>query len=423
MNKQSVLIFITAEYPYGEGETFIEAELEIISSYFDHVVIIPTEVFSGSQKGLRKIPLNCSVSLMESQRKSKPLFHLLRWSFIRMGLSEYRYIKKKLSINAGLVHFKIAAKSFLTSLIIKDVVLNVIRINQCRNVFIYSYWMGDGLLAAILAKRNLTVLGAVKVFSRAHGWDVYFERHQPAYLPWRKFMFEKCDAVFCISKDGQRYLKEKVPNGAVDKIKLSYLGVPEPLEGCKMPDFTVLGLRIVSCSNVIKVKRVVLILEAILCSEIQNICWTHIGDGPLLKDLKLKAADIMEKRPDVHIKFVGHLLPAKRDELLGSGNFHLFVNVSESEGLPVSVMEAMSFGIPVLATAVGGTAEIVENGINGLIISEDVTPQDLVSHLEYFNGMPLDIKQQWSNNAKQTWLNSFNSEKNHVEFAKKVLTL
>ena len=47
-------------------------------------------------------------------------------------------------------------------------------------------------------------------------------------------------------------------------------------------------------------------------------------------------------------------------------NYYLFVNVSSSEGIPVSIMEASSVGIPCLATDVGGTGEIISDGVNGL---------------------------------------------------------
>lgn len=423
MANKTTLIFITAEYPYGKGETFIEAELKVLADHFDNIIIVPTEIGTDSNMGIRDFPSNCSISMRRSDKKSKSLFHIFGWRFIKMLFSEMRYIRVHLHLKFGLIHLKIAIKSYLSALIIKDRLEQESKKLNSEKLFIYSYWMGDGLLAAILARSCSLKPEAIRVFSRAHRWDLYFEVNTIPYLPWRRFMIGQSDAIFCISKDGQKYLSEKFLNFSKDKIQLAYLGVPAPPRSCKTPDFTLPGLRIISCSNVIKVKRVELILKAISNFTTQNIYWTHIGDGPLLKDLEEKAIDIVKNYSNIHISFAGHLSPAKRDELLASGAFHLFVNVSKSEGLPVSIMEAMSFGIPVLATAVGGAAEIVENGVNGLIIPENVTVQDLVSSLEYFNGMPLDMKQQWSYYAKQTWLSSFNSEKNHVKFAEKILAL
>ena len=62
----------------------------------------------------------------------------------------------------------------------------------------------------------------------------------------------------------------------------------------------------------------------------------------------------------------------------GKMNVDVFVNVSENEGLPISIMEATSFGMPVIATDVGGTSEIVKNGENGFLIEKDFTDDTLL---------------------------------------------
>jgi glycosyltransferase involved in cell wall biosynthesis len=60
----------------------------------------------------------------------------------------------------------------------------------------------------------------------------------------------------------------------------------------------------------------------------------------------------------------------------------VFLNVSASEGLPVSIMEAQSCGIPVIATAVGGTPEIVNEKV-GILLSPNPTPEEIGSTIEY----------------------------------------
>jgi glycosyltransferase involved in cell wall biosynthesis len=49
----------------------------------------------------------------------------------------------------------------------------------------------------------------------------------------------------------------------------------------------------------------------------------------------------------------------------------VFVLVTHSEGMPVSIIEAMSFGLPVIASNVGGIPELIEDGINGILIGPD----------------------------------------------------
>ncbi len=63
-----------------------------------------------------------------------------------------------------------------------------------------------------------------------------------------------------------------------------------------------------------------------------------------------------------------HFLGALRDvpELLGASD--LFALASRWEGNPLSVMEAMAAGLPVVATAVGGVPELVDHGVTGLLV-------------------------------------------------------
>ena len=55
----------------------------------------------------------------------------------------------------------------------------------------------------------------------------------------------------------------------------------------------------------------------------------------------------------------------------------IFINVSTNEGVPVSIMEAISFGIPIIATNVGGTNEIVINNITGWLVDKDKVEKEL----------------------------------------------
>ena len=59
---------------------------------------------------------------------------------------------------------------------------------------------------------------------------------------------------------------------------------------------------------------------------------------------------------------------------------NVFVNTSSSEGVPVSIMEAQSAGIPVIATAVCGTPELV-NENDGLLLPADPEPVDVAAAL------------------------------------------
>jgi glycosyltransferase involved in cell wall biosynthesis len=90
----------------------------------------------------------------------------------------------------------------------------------------------------------------------------------------------------------------------------------------------------------------------------------------------------------------------------------LFINVSEVEGVPVSVMEAFSFGIPCFATDVGGTGEIV-NETNGYLASKDFNISELYNYIK--NVRTLSKTKQLRINARQSWQELCNATTNYQE--------
>jgi len=94
---------------------------------------------------------------------------------------------------------------------------------------------------------------------------------------------------------------------------------------------------------------------------------TLVGDGPLRSPLQALAREtgIAE-----HVEFLGQRVDVP--ELLRT--FDAFALASRSEGLPLTVLEAMATGLPVIATDVGGLSEVVRHGETGLLVrSGDVT--------------------------------------------------
>ena len=68
-----------------------------------------------------------------------------------------------------------------------------------------------------------------------------------------------------------------------------------------------------------------------------------------------------------NVKFLGFVTGSKKEELLRAAN--VYILPSYNEGLPISILEAMSFGLPVISTGVGGIPEVVLPYENGLLVS------------------------------------------------------
>ena len=92
-------------------------------------------------------------------------------------------------------------------------------------------------------------------------------------------------------------------------------------------------------------------------------------------------------------------------------NYYLFVNVSSSEGIPVSIMEASSVGIPCLATDVGGTGEIISDGVNGLLLRADVSDRELADRITWFCGLDRERYLRFRKEARRIWDDKYNAEK------------
>jgi glycosyltransferase involved in cell wall biosynthesis len=86
-----------------------------------------------------------------------------------------------------------------------------------------------------------------------------------------------------------------------------------------------------------------------------------VGDGP---DRPQLAAEIRRLELEDSVELAGERSDVP--ELLAASD--VFVLSSRSEGLPVSVLEAMAAELPVVASAVGGLAELIENGVTGVLV-------------------------------------------------------
>ncbi len=98
-------------------------------------------------------------------------------------------------------------------------------------------------------------------------------------------------------------------------------------------------------------------------SSLPNIRLAIVGDGPEMKNLQKLATDFgLNSR----IIFTGQVSAKSVPQYLKSAD--LFILNSYVEGLPFVILEAMMVGLPVIATNVGGTGEVVQNEVNGLLI-------------------------------------------------------
>lgn len=99
-----------------------------------------------------------------------------------------------------------------------------------------------------------------------------------------------------------------------------------------------------------------------------------VGEGPMRVELERMAASTL---PPGAVKFTGHRRDV--DDLLPA--FDIFANSSTTEGISLTMLEAMAASLPVVATSVGGTPEVVVDGHTGLLVAPG-DPASLASAIQ-----------------------------------------
>ncbi|WP_309065058.1 glycosyltransferase [Microbacterium sp.] len=356
----------TNDYPYRTGDAvFVEKEIGALAEVFDDVVVFCHA--RDTSPGVTAMPAGVRLggNLFEPSPEDAPR-RLLEWSSAGLFLAAtwQELISGRLLRHPRL--FLMGAKVGLT-----QAHRTAVReaISGDEDVVAYGFWaMGGGLGLPWLRGVRARVV-------RAHGYDLYEERAAEGYLPVRPFLFRRADRILTISEDGARYLgsRHKHVRG---RIAVSRLGVFGPDRPPLHPPGD--RITIVSCSAVSDIKRVGLILDAVRAladaGVDRPVHWLHFGDGPLMRELRESIMDLPES---VTVELRGQVANAEVLDFYRRQRVDLFVNVSTTEGVPVSIMEAIAHGIPVVATAVGGTPEIVgrELGTGDVVASYATAPE------------------------------------------------
>jgi colanic acid/amylovoran biosynthesis glycosyltransferase len=270
-------------------------------------------------------------------------------------------------------------------------------------VHVYSYWANDMAVAAAVARRKAW---AHRAYCRAHRWDVHMDRG--GFLPFRHFLATHLDHYLFVSEHGRRYF-ETLMGRSYPSVRCSRLGTPpvSPAPLARIRPFTLL-----SCSGLIPRKRVELIAEA-LSHVTSDVRWIHIGEGPSRGTVQAACAELPAH---VNAELRSGLPNPEVLTLYATLRPSLFLSVSRSEGLPVSMMEAMSAGIPVMGTDVGGVREIVSHGSNGVLLPPDPTPHEVASAIDAFASMPESEHAGYAQRAWATWSADFSADRNYETF-------
>ena len=416
MNERKTMIAISYKYPFEPpAEVFLHNELVFTKEKAAKVIIITTA--GNIDKNVNYIIDEKIKTIIVSDTKNS--FSIICSCIIELCKST-RYVLN--DIIASKWNF-LSAKSIFTSYIWSAYKLSKtipkfhdIELFDTDEILIYSYWFGNYAIYACMLKKWISKHNktcSVRVISRAHGQGDLYTSQNVKTRPGKNYIANNIDSIFPISELGKEILRKEYPNVYISTQRLGVSGPDEDKASCERKTYI-----IVSCSTVNENKRVDYIARSILSIYSLNIKWVHFGAG---KDFtKLKNLVDVSKPNNVEVDLKGN---SKNSDIL---SFYandcpdLFINFSLVEGIPVSIMEAMAYSIPVIATSVGAVSEIVANNKNGFLVDANENNANVASIIEEYFHKSIEERNVYRECAFFTWKQNFSSTCNYIDFANKI---
>ena len=354
------ILFLTSAYPYFPGEQFIEDEIGYWAENNDaNVIVAPLSALGQS----RLLPDGIKVDLTLARNNSLPrkLCSLALSVVSRFFWAEVRFLI--LSGETSIRCYAIALRDVSRTIGVKRSMLKMLEKHGNIDAA-YCYWNDIQSYAAVILRRA----GKIgPVISRIHGFDLYEARRSNHYMPLKRQFIKDMDVVAAISNQGRDYVAA-IYGRALKDIRISKLGVQIPEKSSSPSDDS--RITILSVSFCLRIKRIDKIIDSIAKASISlkhlQIKWVHIGGGSLLQELESYA---MEKLVPMGVdwEMLGSKSNSDVRKYYAENSVDIFLNASESEGVPVSIMEAMSYGTPIIAPDVGGISELVANEFGCLL--------------------------------------------------------
>lgn len=402
------IVIFTNSYPYRSAveQNFLSGEVKILRKYFDRIVICPQ--FGDGEL----LPLPDDVEANISLSKRFNFFNLLFAGLSMVFLKDlYKDILERLPNSLSFSYLKkiffFLARARLTQQWF-ETWLKQEKLSA-SDIVCYTFWFTEVATGLGWVKQKYPDL---RIVSRTHGYDLYEELYKP--WPIRVQSISMLDGLFADSNIGMNYLRRKYPQ-FIDRFQTALLGVPEP-GGLSKPS-TDGVLRIVSCSLINPIKRIDLLFAGIITAaqrrKSQKIEWTHFGGGAERQEFIDRIAK--EFQPNAIGSFPGYQTQQYLIQNYINNPIDVFVNVSSTEGTSVAMMEAISCGIPVIATAVGGNVEVVREK-NGFLLSADPTPDEVADALLSV----CDHHAEWlkkRQGSHEIWRERYNETTNFESFA------
>lgn len=354
MNKK--IVYVTSCFPFGKSEVWANNELNSLLELGNEIIIIPR---TGKGKIINKDSIKFTSNLIDLPFLNWSIFiFLIRtilfnpFQFLKLLIDIIKQSNSIIDFVKGII---ILPKSLFLAKILKHSAID----------HIHSFSTTSTAVMAYILSSNLKVPWSYTL----HSSSILNSNYKKSFL-FHSRSASKCRTISDITAND---LSNFIGPSLSKKVAMVHLGVNiKNLKNKKsiMDDSFI----IVTPAVLEEYKGHVYAIEAakkLIDMGVSNFKWFFYGSGPLLNKLQKK---VKELNLINHCYFPGNIDHQKLLNKYENNKVDIVISSSITlldvfEGIPVSLMEAMSYEIPTIATDVGGTKELVD-GQSGVLVNQ-----------------------------------------------------